>query len=148
MDPKLVDEREKAMTLNASLRRSINPETLSKPVGYCNVVETHASRLAFISGQVALDAQGNLVGAGDLRAQTVQVFENLKAALGAVGASFDDVVKVTYFLVDIGQMQAVRDVRNGYLNPAALPASTAVQVGGLVRKEFLVEIEAVAALGE
>jgi reactive intermediate/imine deaminase len=132
--------------MSTQSHRSINPDTIARPTGYSHVVEAHGNRTVYISGQVALDRQGNLVGAGDMKAQAEQVFQNLQAALAAAGATFDDVVKVTYFLVDISQMQAVRDVRDHYLNPARLPASTAVEVRGLVRKEFLLEVEAVAVL--
>ena len=126
--------------------RFINPETIAQPTGYSHIVETRGSRTLYISGQVALDQQGNLVGMNDMQAQAEQVFQNLQAALAAVGASFADVVKLTYFIVDISQMQVVRDVRNRYLNPQQPPASTAVEVKGLVRKEFLLEIEAIAVL--
>ena len=72
----------------------------------------------------------------------------IQAALAAVDASFEDVVKLTYFLADISQIQAVREVRDGYLNPARLPASSAVEVRQLARKEFLLEIEAIAVLSD
>ncbi len=126
--------------------RFINPDTIAQPTGYTHVVDTSGNRTVYVSGQVALDREGNLVGVNDMAAQAEQVFQNLQAALAAVGASLGDVVKVTYFVVDIAQMQAVRDVRNRYLNPARLPASTAVEVRGLVRKEFLLEVEAIAVL--
>jgi enamine deaminase RidA (YjgF/YER057c/UK114 family) len=126
--------------------RFINPETIAPPTGYTHVVETTGSRTIYISGQVALDRNGSIIGIDDMRAQAEQVFQNLQAALAAVNATFDDVVKVTYYLVDISQMQTVREVRNRYLNPVRLPASTAVEVRQLVRKEFLLEIEAVAVL--
>lgn len=131
-----------------SLHRFINPETIAQPTGYTHVVESRGSRTVYISGQVAFDQQGNLVGVNDMEAQAVQIFENLKAALAAVNAGFDDVVKLTYFVVDISQMQVIREVRNRYLNPARLPASTAVEVRGLVRKEFLLEVEAIAVLND
>ena len=134
--------------MDAKSHRSTNPETIARPTGYSHVVEARGNHTVYISGQVALDRQGNLVGADDMQAQAEQVFQNLQAALAAAAATFDDVVKVTYFLVDISQMQAVRDVRDRYLNPALLPASTAVEVRQLVRKEFLLEIEAVAVLAE
>lgn len=127
-------------------KRFINPETISKPTGYTHVVEATGSRIIHISGQVALDAQGNSVGIDDMQAQAEQVFQNLDAALKAVNASFEDVVKLTYFVVDISQMQTVRDVRNRYINTAQPPASTAVEVRQLVRKEWLLEVEAVAVL--
>jgi len=126
--------------------RFINPPTLAAPPGYTHVVEVTRGRIVYISGQVPLDAAGNLVGAGDLRAQTQQVFENLKAALAAVGADFSHVVKLGYFIVDISQIAVVREVRNRYLNTAQPPASTAVEVRKLFREDVLIEIEAVAVL--
>ncbi|MBZ0287342.1 MAG: RidA family protein [Anaerolineae bacterium] len=126
--------------------RFINPETLAQPTGYTHVVETRGSRTIYISGQVALDRHGNLVGMDDMQAQSEQVFQNLQAALAAVNAGFEDVVKLTYFLVDISQMPAVREARNRYINPDRLPASSAVEVRRLVRAEFLLEVEAVAVL--
>lgn len=128
--------------------RHLNPSTLARPNGYTHVVEALGTRTVYISGQVALDATGNLVGPGDMRAQAQQVFENLHAALLAVGASFNDVVKLTYFIVDMSQMQTVREVRNQFIKPELLPASTAVEIRRLAREEFLLEIEAIAAPAE
>ncbi len=126
--------------------RFINPENIAQPRGYTHVVETSGSRTVYISGQVALDPQGNIVGPGDMTAQAEQVFQNLSAALESAGASFEDVVKFTYFVVDMSQMQAVRDVRNRYINTAQPPASTAVEVRRLYLTELLVEVEAIAVL--
>ena len=131
-----------------SQKRFINPEAISKPTGYTHVVEATGSRIIHISGQVALDRQGNNVGIDDMQAQAEQVFQNLDAALAAAGATFEDVVKLTYFVVDISQMQIIRDVRNRYINTAQPPASTAVEVRQLVRKEWLLEVEAVAVLND
>jgi enamine deaminase RidA (YjgF/YER057c/UK114 family) len=122
----------------------INPETMHRPTGYTHVVEVTAGRPVYIAGQVALDPTGALVGPGDIRAQTRQVFDNLRAALQAVGASFDQVVKLNYYLVDAAQLPVVREVRDEYLNPRQLPASTAVEVRRLFRDDILIEIEAVA----
>ena len=128
------------------LHRFINPDTISKPVGYTHVVETTGSRTVYISGQVAFDLQGNIVGVNDMSAQAEQVFKNLQAALASVNAIFEDVVKFTFYMLDISQIQAVRDVRNRYINTATPPASTAVEVRQLFRKELLLEIEAIAVL--
>lgn len=128
--------------------RYINPPTLARPMGYTHVVEASGARTFYISGQVALDDSGNIVGEGEMGAQARQVFENLHTALRAVGASFKDVVKLTYFIVDMSQMQAVREARDQYIQPEYLPASTAVEVRRLAREEFLLEIEAVAVFGK
>jgi enamine deaminase RidA (YjgF/YER057c/UK114 family) len=127
-------------------RRYINPELIAKPTGYTHVVESTAKRAVFVSGQVPLDLSGNLVGHGDMGAQAEQVFINLKAALDAVGGTFDDVVKFTFFLVDIGQLPAVRAVRDRYVHPAKLPASSVVEVRALFRPGILLEVEAIAML--
>ncbi|NGQ94281.1 RidA family protein [Brevibacillus sp. SYP-B805] len=123
----------------------INPDTMPPPFGYTNVVEVRNGRMIYISGQVALNRDGQIVGIGDLAAQTKQVFENIKAALEAAEASFDDVVKFTFFLTDISQIQVVRDIRDTYINTANPPASSAVEVRRLVNEHFLIEIEAIAA---
>jgi reactive intermediate/imine deaminase len=124
----------------------INPPALAASRGYTQVVIAPAGRTVHISGQVALDTAGSVVGPGDFRAQARQVFENLKAALEAGGASFADVVKITIFVLDMANLPALREIRDEYVNTERPPASTAVQVSRLAREEFLLEIEAVAAL--
>jgi len=124
----------------------VNPPTLPPSPGYTQVVIAPAGRTAHISGQVALDTAGAIVGSGDFEAQARQVFENLKAALEAGGATFADVVKITVFVLDMANLPALREVRDEYVNTERPPASTAVQVSRLAREEFLLEIEAVAAL--
>jgi reactive intermediate/imine deaminase len=125
--------------------RHLNPSALPAPNGYSHVVEVQGGRTLFLSGQIAIDKAGAVVGQGDLRAQTQQVFENLKAALGAAGATLDQVVKITVFMTDVSGLQVFREVRDGYFtkNP---PASSLVQVSRLVRPELLIEIEAVAVI--
>jgi enamine deaminase RidA (YjgF/YER057c/UK114 family) len=130
----------------AASARFLNPETLHPPFGYSHVVEVTAGRPVYIAGQVALDPTGALVGAGDIGAQTRQVFDNLRAALEAVGAGFEQVVKLTYYLVDATQLPVVREVRDQYLNTRQPPASTAVEVRRLFREDALIEVEAVAVI--
>lgn len=122
----------------------IHPETMPKGFGYSHVVEAIGGRTIYISGQVPLDREGRIVGEGDLAAQTKQVFENIKAALTAAEASFDDVVKLTFFVTDITQMQTVREIRDAYVNTENPPASSAVEVRKLIKEEFFIEIEAIA----
>jgi enamine deaminase RidA (YjgF/YER057c/UK114 family) len=124
----------------------INPEAMHRPIGYTHVVEVTAGRPVYIAGQVALDPSGAIVGPGDIRAQARQVFDNLRAALQAVGAGFEHVVKLTYYLVDATQLPVVREVRDQYLNTQQPPASTAVEVRRLVQDELLIEVEAVAVI--
>jgi enamine deaminase RidA (YjgF/YER057c/UK114 family) len=128
------------------LARFINPPEIHPPRGYTHVVETGPGRTVYIAGQVAVDKDGNLVGVNDMAAQAAQVFKNLQSALSAVGASFENVVKLTVFVTDISQLAAVREVRDRYVNTSSPPASTALQVVSLARPEFLVEVEAVAWL--
>ncbi|HEU4537694.1 MAG TPA: RidA family protein, partial [Polyangiaceae bacterium] len=104
--------------------------------------------LLFVSGQVPLDAAGQLVGRGDFDAQARQVFENLKTVLAEAGASFDDVVKMTYLVVNLDQARvlSLRSIRDGFLPKELRPASTLLGVQALFRADVLVEIEAVAEL--
>jgi enamine deaminase RidA (YjgF/YER057c/UK114 family) len=125
-------------------RRFLSPDTLPTPFGYSHVVDTPVSRLVYISGQVALDAQDQLVGRDDLGAQTSQVFENLTLALNAAGASWKDVVKLTYYVLDVGEVASIRAIRDEYVDTEHPPASTLVEVSGLVRDDLLIEIDAVA----
>jgi enamine deaminase RidA (YjgF/YER057c/UK114 family) len=126
--------------------RFMNPETIAKPGGYTHVVEiTGPSRIVYIAGQLGLKPDGAM--AGDFRAQVLQAFENLKAALSAVGASFDDVVKLNNYLVDIpANLPIYREVRDKYVNTARPPASTTVGVPALARKDALYEVEAIVML--
>ncbi|HEY6212468.1 MAG TPA: RidA family protein [Vicinamibacterales bacterium] len=125
-----------------------NPPTLSRPTGYTHVVEVAGPvKTVYISGQIALDRAGNLVGQGDMKAQAEQVFKNLEAALAAAGAKFSDVVKMNTYTTDISQIQAIRDARGKYFGDV-VPASTLVQVVHLARPELMLEIEVIAAVPE
>lgn len=130
---------------NPALRR-INPPTLSPTTRYSHVVETRGAHTVYISGQVALDAQGKLVGPGDMRAQATQVFTNIKAALAAVGADYSHVAKLTIFVTNAARMQEVRDARDQFVDTSNPPASTAVEVSRLVGDDFLLEVDAIAVL--
>lgn len=130
-----------------SVIQRMNPPGLSTPTGYSHIVSAKGGRTIYISGQVAFDAKGQLVGKGDLTAQTKQVFANLDTALKAAGASFNDVVKTNYYLLDASQVQVIREVRSHYFTKE-LPASTLVQVGRLANPDFLVEIEVIAVVAE
>jgi enamine deaminase RidA (YjgF/YER057c/UK114 family) len=115
------------------------------PTGYTHIVVVQPGRIAYISGQVALNAAGELVGEGDIVAQTRQVFENIAAALKSLGTDFGSVVKLNYYAVDVSRLAEIREVRSEYLTSEP-PASTFVVVKGLVRPELLIEVEAVVAL--
>src|SRR5262249_21332553 len=141
-------EKGHAMTIDPTNIRFLNPSTLAPPPGYTHVVEVTRGRTIFIAGQVALDQAGQIVGSQDFRAQTHQVFENLKAALAAVGTDFTHVVKLNMYVVNISQLPILREVRDRYVNIIHPPASTLVEVRRLAREEFLLEIEAVAHVPE
>jgi enamine deaminase RidA (YjgF/YER057c/UK114 family) len=125
--------------------RFLNPDAIPKPGGYTHVVEvTGPGRIVYIAGQLGFGRDGR---AGDFRAQAVQAFENLKAALAAVGATFDHVVKLNNYLIDIRQnLPIYREVRDKYVNTAAPPASTTIGVPALAREDALFEVEAVVML--
>ena len=107
-------------------------------------VSVPAGRLVFVSGQVARDANGQLVGKGDIKAQARKTLENVQAVLAESGATMGDVVKVTVFVTDLGeQFAAIHEVRSEFFK-SDYPASTLVEIKSLVDKEMLIEIEAVA----
>jgi enamine deaminase RidA (YjgF/YER057c/UK114 family) len=133
---------------NPSEPRFLNPPTLAPPAGYSHVAEVPGGKIVFLSGQVATDRAGKLVGANDLGAQTRQVFENLKAGLEAAGTDFAHVVKLTYYLTDASKIAVVRGIRDEFVDVKHPPASTAVEIRRLVREEFLIEVDAVAAVPE
>ena len=116
-------------------------EKLSKPLGiYSEAVMAEGQRMLFISGMTARDKEGNIVGKGDMKAQTRQVLENIKAILETVGATFDQIAKVTVFITDMSRFKEIHEVRAQYFKKD-YPASTMVQVNGLVSPELLIEIE-------
>lgn len=123
----------------------VRPDGLPPANGYSHVVSAQGT-VVHVSGQVPLDAEANLVGAGDITLQTEQVFSNLAIALAAAGCSWSDVVKMTYFLTDLEGLPEVRAVRDRHIESFAPPASSLVQVAALVHPQFLIEIDAVAVL--
>ena len=126
----------------------VNPEAVHPPVGtYSHAVrvETADGTWIYVSGQVALGAEGTLVGPGDMQAQTRQVFENLRAILAANGVTFADVVKIGTYLTTLDDLAGMREVRSEYLTSEP-PASTAVQVVALVVPDALIEIDLVAVV--
>jgi enamine deaminase RidA (YjgF/YER057c/UK114 family) len=140
--------RSKSVTSTAPFR-IFNPDTIAKPTGYSHVAEVSDGKIVYIAGQVALDRAGNLVGKDDLRAQTQQVFENLKSAVEAAGGDFSSVVKLNYYCaesVDPAQITTVREIRDKFVNTSNPPVSTFVFVKRLVRPEWLIEVEAVAVV--
>jgi enamine deaminase RidA (YjgF/YER057c/UK114 family) len=128
-----------------SRTRFINPQTLSKPPGYTQVVEATApARLVYVAGQLGMDRDGKF--SSDFRLQAIQTFENIKAALAAVGGQFQHVVKMNNYLMDMKHLPVFRQVRDSYLADENRPASTTIAISGLARDGALLEIEAVAVL--
>lgn len=124
--------------------RFLNPENMPKPSGYTQVVEVRGGRTVYISGQVAMDEQGQVVGRNDFEAQARQGFRNLGRGLEAVGLDFSHVVKLGIYITDIIQLVTLRRVWDEFVNTQNLPVSTLVQVAALARPELLFEAEAVA----
>ena len=138
------------MTTSAtpSIVRS-NPSELGTPPGYSQIVDVTAGRIIFISGQTALDGGGNLVGKDDFAAQAAQVFRNLTIALQERGCSAANLVKLTVFLTDMDFLSVYREARYTFFAsviPAAAPAVTLIEVSKLYGPDFLIEIEAIAAM--
>jgi enamine deaminase RidA (YjgF/YER057c/UK114 family) len=127
-----------------------NPPTMMKPAGYSHVAKITGGSLVYIAGQVSADAAGQLVGEGNLEAQAEQVFKNLKAAVEAAGGTMADLIKMNVYLVaevDTTEVPKFRAVRDRYVNVEKPPASTLVVVTRLACPGWLIEIEAVAAIG-
>ncbi|MFD5053429.1 RidA family protein [Streptomyces tendae] len=129
----------------SELTRIPAPEGVAPAAQYTHVV-LGTGRFVAVSGQLALDEDGKPVGGGDPAAQARQVFENLRRCLASAGATFDDVVKLTYFVTDMAHMGAIRAARAEHIPDDRLPTASAVQVAALVRPEFLMEIEAFAVV--
>jgi enamine deaminase RidA (YjgF/YER057c/UK114 family) len=123
------------------LRHIAAPEGVAAGRGYSHVV-TGRGRLVVVSGQVAQDEYGELVGPGDAEVQARQVFENLRRCLAEVGAGFGDVVKLGFFVLDVAHLPAVRAARDAVIDTTHPPASTAVQVTALFAPGYLIEAEA------
>jgi enamine deaminase RidA (YjgF/YER057c/UK114 family) len=127
----------------------INPPELGTPPGYSQIVDVTAGRIIFISGQTALDRDGNLVGKNDFAGQAAQVFRNLAIALQSRGCDAANLVKLTVFLTDMNNLGSYREARNGFfasVTPPAAPAVTLVEVSKLYGADFMIEIEAIAAV--
>jgi len=129
-------------------RENLNPAPLSPPRSYSHVTVITSARQIHVSGQIAMTAAGEVVGVGDLAAQTAQVYTNLGHALAAAGASLADVFKIVTYVVHItpDKVAAIRAARSKFVGDGPFPASTMVGVTGLVHPDLLIEIEAIAAV--
>ena len=126
--------------------RYINPSTMAKPPGYTHVVEVNGpGRTIYIAGQLGYDGTGKQ--GTDFREQVTLVYENLKAAIESVGGKMENIVKLNAYLTDIrAQLPIYREVRDKFVNVAAPPASTTIEIPKLAREGALLEVEAVAIL--
>ena len=126
----------------------LNPPTLCPTHGWTHVVSISGGRTIHISGQVGVNERGEVVGRGDMSAQTEQSFKNIELALSAAGARFQDVVKMNLYVVGLRpeHVPLIRDVRARYINAERPPASTLVGVSALVGPDWLIEIEVTAAV--
>lgn len=124
--------------------RTLRVQGLMEPISHFSDAVV-AGRTVYVSGLVATNAAGDLVGAGDVVEQTRQIFRNLKLILDAAGATPADVAKVTIFMRDVSQRPLINPIRQEFFGPHR-PASTLVETSRLVRDEYLLEIEAVAQL--
>ena len=120
--------------------------TFSGKVAFSNGVKVSGGEMLFVSGQLAKDEHSELVGKGDIKAQTRQVLENIKKVLDQAGATFSDIVRVTVFIKDMGMFRDIHDVRLQYFDEQNLPASTMVEVTGFVDEDALIEIDAIAVI--
>ena len=131
-------------------RQYVNPKALGAPPRfYSHAVSIEGpAKLVYVSGQVSMDPDGKVVGIGDMRAQSEQVFKNLTQVLRAAGAGWDDVIKMNSYMVGLnaGNVAAYREGRSSHLKAKRPPASTLVGVTSLVQPELLLEVEVVAAI--
>ena len=118
----------------------------AKPVAnYKLATRLEGGRLLYISGQVAWDASGNIVGKGDVSAQARQTFENLRGVLQAAGGDLSSLMKITTYITKIEDFPAVAEARSTVFS-GELPASTLIVVKSLFHPDFLIEVEGVAAV--
>ena len=127
-------------------RKTVQPKTLNDPrPRYSQGIITEGGRLLFVAGQTASDQNGNVVGKGDIKAQTKQVFANLKTVLEEAGGTLDDLVMTTTYIVDRKYREGYNEVRQGLYkgDPAT---STLVIITGLAHPDYLIEIAGIAVL--
>ncbi len=122
----------------------LNPDSMSHPRGYSQVVKV--GNTVYIAGQVSVGRDGSVVGKGDPEAQVRQIWRNLEAAVTAVGGTLQNIVKTTTYVTNLNYAAAVRKVRDETFQSSSPPTSTLVVVAGLANPDYMVEIEAIAAL--
>ena len=124
-------------------REDVAVRGVHKTTGYSHAAK--AGGLLFLAGQVAQDQDGNVVGRGDVEAQAVQIFDNLRAVLASAGATLNDVVKLTTYTTNVAFRAKIAEVRGRYFT-TYFPPNTFVVVASLATPDYLLEIEAVAAV--
>lgn len=126
----------------------LNPPTLCPTFGWTHVVTATGGKTIYISGQVGINEKGEVVGKGDMKRQTEQAFENIRLALAAAGATYQDVVKTNLYVVGLRpeHVPIIREVRSRFVSADHPPSSTLVGVSALVGPDWLIEIEAVAVV--
>jgi 2-iminobutanoate/2-iminopropanoate deaminase len=125
-----------------------NSPEVSSPAGYSHVAVTSGGKMVFLSGQVGLNKQGEMVGKDDFGAQVTQAFSNLKSALAVAGATPNDLIKLNYYVVGLNhdKLIAIREARDRVISKEHPPTSTLAGVQALFREDALIEIEAVAVI--
>ncbi|HEX2729015.1 MAG TPA: RidA family protein [Rubrobacteraceae bacterium] len=129
-------------------KREIQSSNLPAPMrggAFPSGMEAPPGRTIYVSGQVSMDADGNVVGEDDITLQTETVLQNVKRVVEAAGGTLDDIVKVTVFILDMGHYDEIHAVRRRYFEQP-YPASSMVQVSALIDPRLLIEIEAVAVI--
>ena len=127
-------------------KQIINPPNMATPTGYSYAIKKSGTPV-YIAGQVALDAQGRVVGEDDVAAQAEQAFQNLRTVVEACGGTMDDVVKINVYVTDPSYRSAIVAARQRQFKEGQYPASTYVVVSALAVPQLLVEVEAVAMIG-
>jgi len=126
------------------MKKAINPDTIHRPFGYAHAIQV--DKTLYVSGQIPLDMDMNVVGKGDIAVQTEQAYENLKRVMEAAGGKMTDIVMLNMYVVDVDDFDKnTRPLRKKYFGDY-YPATTCVQVARLYRPDFLVEVEAVAVI--
>ena len=128
------------------MRQVINPDGIVKPVGYSQAVRASGSVLVFIAGQVAVDENGEIVGRGDIEAQTRQIMINIETIIKAAGGTMRDIVRWTHYSTNIARYaDTARRVRSEFI-PTDPPAGALIEVKALAHPDYLLEVDAIAVL--
>ncbi|WP_114941819.1 RidA family protein [Mucilaginibacter endophyticus] len=120
------------------------------PVGYAQYVEIDLgnARMIVMSGQVAIDTEGNIIGKDDFEQQAEFIFSSIKKIVEKAGGSIDNIIKLNNYLIDISNLPLFKKVRDKYVNTSHPPASTTVEVSSFIREDLLLEIEAMAIINK